>query len=406
MSMDKPSTRPAYDIRNFGAVPNTTELQTQAIQASIDTCSDNGGGEVRFPAGDYSSGQLFLKSKVTLYLENGATLRNAPDPKGFRLVSESIDGSFRDKILERHPFISARNACDLVIKGDGCIDGGGENPGTWTDDQGRKIRPQLLSLQNCERIKILGVRFCNARMWTLHLEGCRNCLVDGISIENALVGEPHFHTNTDGIDPDGCENMVISNCRIRCNDDCVVIKSTTGRSSRNITVSNCILTTDCYALKLGTESIGEFSNIQFSNCVIDGPGGGLFLSLRDGGSFRNILASNLQIKSEGPYAIEVEIEPRREDIDFSKAAMEFIRFTNLNIETSKTMRFSGQETIPIRHVRLSDIMWIRKPGESTHVGHFSNVVDLNLDDVTIIDLPGTGPLPEPFQFQNCDKVSR
>ncbi|MHB1038604.1 MAG: glycosyl hydrolase family 28-related protein [Pirellulales bacterium] len=54
-----------WSVRDSGAAGNGTQLDTQAIQKTIDACARAGGGTVHFPAGRYLSGTLFLKSRVT-----------------------------------------------------------------------------------------------------------------------------------------------------------------------------------------------------------------------------------------------------------------------------------------------------------------------------------------------------
>ena len=53
---------------------NHSQLVTDAIQSKIDECSRAGGGTVLFPAGRYQSGELVLRSNVTLQLDAGAEL--------------------------------------------------------------------------------------------------------------------------------------------------------------------------------------------------------------------------------------------------------------------------------------------------------------------------------------------
>ena len=52
-------------------------LMTQTIQNAINSCSEKGGGVVLFPSGNYISGGLELKSKVTLQFEKGAILQGS-----------------------------------------------------------------------------------------------------------------------------------------------------------------------------------------------------------------------------------------------------------------------------------------------------------------------------------------
>src|SRR6266498_3100967 len=57
-----------YDIRNFGAKGDGTTLDTAAVQAAIDACTNEGGGTVIVPAGVFHIGTIELKSNVTLHL--------------------------------------------------------------------------------------------------------------------------------------------------------------------------------------------------------------------------------------------------------------------------------------------------------------------------------------------------
>ena len=49
-------------------------MDTAAIQKAIDAANAAGGGVVHFPAGQFLSGTITLKSNVTLYLSPGAVL--------------------------------------------------------------------------------------------------------------------------------------------------------------------------------------------------------------------------------------------------------------------------------------------------------------------------------------------
>lgn len=61
-----------YNATTFGAKGDGKTLNTRAIQAAIDRCFSQGGGEVIVPAGKYYTGTLFLKSRVYLHLMPGA----------------------------------------------------------------------------------------------------------------------------------------------------------------------------------------------------------------------------------------------------------------------------------------------------------------------------------------------
>src|SRR5215217_4318926 len=48
---------------------------TEAIQKAIDNAANNGGGTIFFPAGEYLTGALKLKSNITIHLDSGALLK-------------------------------------------------------------------------------------------------------------------------------------------------------------------------------------------------------------------------------------------------------------------------------------------------------------------------------------------
>src|SRR5690348_11789190 len=85
------TTRPAaaaaaamYDVRAFGAAGDGKALDTVAIDKAIDAAAAAGGGTVLFPAGNYLSVTIHLKSNVALYLDPGATIVAADPRDGYR----------------------------------------------------------------------------------------------------------------------------------------------------------------------------------------------------------------------------------------------------------------------------------------------------------------------------------
>jgi len=73
-----------YNVKNFGAIPVKDSINTVPIQRAIDACAAGGGGTVYFAPGHYTSGQLYLKSNVHIYLEAGAVLYASTKPEHFK----------------------------------------------------------------------------------------------------------------------------------------------------------------------------------------------------------------------------------------------------------------------------------------------------------------------------------
>lgn len=63
-----------YNVKDFGALGDSSKLDNEAIQKAIDHVSQLGGGTIFIPPGNYLIAPINLKSNITLYIEKGATL--------------------------------------------------------------------------------------------------------------------------------------------------------------------------------------------------------------------------------------------------------------------------------------------------------------------------------------------
>src|SRR5258708_34409676 len=67
-----------YNVRNYGAVGDGTNVDSPAIDKAIQAAADAGGGTVYLPAGTYLSGTIHLASNIPLLIDMGATILAAP----------------------------------------------------------------------------------------------------------------------------------------------------------------------------------------------------------------------------------------------------------------------------------------------------------------------------------------
>src|SRR5437867_7935548 len=86
---------PTCNVKTYGATGRKADDATPAIQKAMEACAKAGGGMVYLPAGEYTSGTIYLRSHVRLYLESGATLYASPNPTAFDkealLYGENLD---------------------------------------------------------------------------------------------------------------------------------------------------------------------------------------------------------------------------------------------------------------------------------------------------------------------------
>jgi len=275
-----------YPVRSFGAKGDGVTKDTAAVQKAIDACANAGGGTVYFAPGTYVCGSLHLKTGVTLRLDAGATIKGSPD-NGDYDPYETLDfknDADRETTYFHHALLWGEDVQNISIVGGGTIDG----------NRTRRGGPKSIALKRCRFVDIKGIRIINVPNYAISLLGTDYVNIDGVTILNARA---------DGIDPDACRNVRISNCHIESVDDAIVPKASFSlgrrRACENITVTNCYLATECQCFKLGTESGGDFKRIAVSNCVMSGLSvgdpatGGIAIESVDGSNIDGVVVSNV-----------------------------------------------------------------------------------------------------------------
>ena len=125
---------------------------------------------------------------------------------------------------------------DAVIAEDGTIGGkykkslNMQDPSLDLQEIKTFLRPVLVSLRSCENVLLEGVTFQNSPSWNVHPLWCRN-----VTIRNITIRSPHYSTNGDGIDIDGCENVVLPGSTFDVGDDAICIKSGKDADGRRYT---------------------------------------------------------------------------------------------------------------------------------------------------------------------------
>lgn len=286
-----------YNVLDYGAKGDGTTDDAVAIQKAIDDCNANGGGQVLFPTGyTFLSGPVELKSNVDIHLDVQSTWKANPDESIYHL------SAFGANEGEGMMWIYADGVENLSFSGKGTIDGNGVafmgeelldsyelKPITTFDP-----RPHVLTLKGVNRLSIKDITIQNGAYWTVHLIGCYDALIDGISLKNNLKIR-----NGDGIDIDHSRKVRISNCFIESGDDCICLKNRREYEEygpcKDIVVTNCVMTGRSCAIKIGSENMDSISNVLFDNCVITASNRGLGIQNRDEGTVTNVVFSNMII---------------------------------------------------------------------------------------------------------------
>jgi hypothetical protein len=372
-----------YNVLDFGAIGDGKTLCTSAIQKAVDTCASAGGGNVIVPAGRYLTGPIFLKSDLHVEVLAGATLLFTTDFDSVPGVDgrwEGVDGKVYASLFTGH------NLDNVSITGRGTLDGQGES--WWKAfrilremrkklgiDEQREVanppssplrwgRPRMINLYRSRNVLISGLNLVNSPSWNVHPVLCQNVCVDGVTIT-----APADSPNTDGIDPDSCQQVRIANCYISVGDDCIIIKSgyryqAQGTPSEDIAVTNCVFGTGHAGVGIGSETAGGVRNVTISNCVCDGTDRGLrFKTARGRGNVvENVRASNFVMRNVGE-AVSVTMFYTRGDTHLPQPVSESTPiFRELHFSeiiatgVKRAALIEGLPEMPIQGISLSDVM--------------------------------------------------
>lgn len=286
-----------FNVLSYGAKGDGKTDDAKAIQAAIDACTADGGGVVLLPKGHtFMAGPIELKSNIELHLEVGATLLANPNEDIYKM------SAFGENRGEGMMWLWCDNIDNLSITGRGTIDGNGvafmgkELEDSYElkplKDPKFDPRPHVLTLKRVNHLTIRDVTIRQGAYWTVHLIGCYDALIDGISLLNNLKIR-----NGDGIDVDHSRKVRIANCFIESGDDCICLKNRREYEEcgpcQDIVVTNCVMTGRSCAIKIGSENMDSISHVIIDNCVIKASNRGLGIQNRDEGTVTDIIFSNI-----------------------------------------------------------------------------------------------------------------
>jgi polygalacturonase len=310
-SADGPAAGPVYNVKEYGATGKKEDDARPALQRAMDDCGKAGGGTVYLPPGEYTSGQLHLRSGVRLYVEAGATLFaslegrqfDAP-PKSALLIGEdlhdialegrgTIDGqaSYIWKLNDFTDYYIRPNQLQMEAAGKPLVRSFPAGYPTET------VAPRLVLLLRCQDVRIAGLKFVRSRSWTINPYACKRLVIDGVYIySSAKEG-----VWADGIDPDGCQDVRIANSTIETGDDAIVLWSANiwgpALPTENVTVTNCRLSSASSALKFCDGNSNAVRRVTVDNVVITKSNRGLAFMVFDGGVVEDVVISNVSIET-------------------------------------------------------------------------------------------------------------
>ncbi|GAF05428.1 glycoside hydrolase family 28 protein [Saccharicrinis fermentans] len=373
------SAQSYFNVLDYGAKADGFTIDTKAVQAAIDAANKNHGGTVIIPSGKtVMSGTLFMKSFVTLHLENGAILKGSPN------IADYPEGTHKN-MYKNEPhmnkcFIYAQNAHSFAFEGYGTIDGNG-HPQHFNRKTGR---PMMMRFKNCDKIHMRNITLINPAAWTSAWLYCNEIVVDGIRIHSRANG------NGDGLDFDGCTNVRVSNSSFDNSDDCICLQaSLPDKPCKDIVISNCIFETKWGGMRIGLLSRGDFESVTVTNCTFKNiQDSGLKIQMNEGGSMKNMVFSNLVMKNV-PRPVFMTFAQQKACVDapdemYPMKEMKNFIFQNIiadNTELDKNSAFflTGMPGKHIENIIIKDIQFFIAGGGTKEDAHKKDLNEYSLD---------------------------
>ncbi len=344
----------------------------------------NEGDEIIISKGTYYSYPWTLKSNITITIEEEANVYFSID------IHDYLEKTFiRFEGVECfafHPLIYSYKKNNITIQGKGKIYGNGyvwwknkklqaESCNRLCYAEAKKIpleervpdlktsclRPDFIELVEGENIHLRDFTIVDSPMWMIHPVYCKNVHIENISLYSD-------GPNTDGIDPDSCEDVLIENCSFHTGDDGIAINSglnedgmRVNRPCRNVEVRNCLFYKGHASVAIGSAMSGGVENIYIHDLkIIQSERGIRIKSLPGrGGYVKDVEIENIQMERIEKEAIDITMNyPSSTSIPYSTIPPLFsdFAFKNVSIEKAKVgVSIIGLSDSYVKNVTFEDL---------------------------------------------------
>jgi hypothetical protein len=382
-------------VREFGAVGDGVTMDTQAIQKALDACHAAGGGRVTIEGGRYLSSTIQIKSGVELHLASDGVLVASDRTADYPEIKSDIWNWQLAPRRNSRCFIYAEGASRIAITGRGMIECPGArvcelyNSTLWKYRRKEEhFPPRMVLLVCCTDVVLRDFTIKDAAAgWATWILGCRDVNVDNVTMD-ADLDLP----NSDGLHINCCQDVTVSNCRIRTGDDALIIRAYTSvlknpTPCERIAVTNCTLTSHSSGIRLAWANDGIMRNCVLSNITITdsmvGIAGVLPFPLDpanpksdqgpDATLIERIYFNNIILNRIWGEPIKLAVAPGA-DI----TAIRDLSFSNIHSVSRLAPQFLGAEDCPLQNITIDNAVFTLSsledyPGRKSDTSGYGNL---------------------------------
>lgn len=230
--------------------------------------------------------------------------------------------------------ITSHMADDITVLGNGILYGAVWH--NWNESCGEIMFQFVLG----NNLHVEGITVLDGGFWHIVPVASKHIQIKNVNIMSKVV-------TGDGIDIVGCEDVVVTDCFIRTNDDCISIKGVDFQDpsgdtdTRNVRIENCVFWNAEFGntLEIGYETrCSEICDIVFENCDVlhceyEGTqsGGVLTIHNADQACIHDIYYKNIRIEDAQEKLIDIKTLDSRYSLSRNRGMIRNIYFEDISV---------------------------------------------------------------------------
>ncbi|KAF3334523.1 polygalacturonase [Carex littledalei] len=359
------TTSVVFDVRSFGAIGNGSSDDTKAFRSAWKAACVVESAVLLIPA----DGVFMVTS----------TIFSGPCKPGFVFQIDGVlmppDGpDCWPGTDSKKQWIVFYRANEMTLKGEGTVEGNGEN---WWNLPCKPHRgpngstlpgpcdsPALIRFFMSNNVTVKGLRIENSPQFHIKFDGCNGVHISGMSISS-----PSFSPNTDGIHIQNTKSVEIYNSKISNGDDCISI----GTGCADVHIEN-VTCGPGHGISIG--SLGEHnsqacvSNITVRNAVIHDSDNGVRIKTWQGGmgsvsniNFDSIFMENVRncITIDQYYCLTKQCTNQTSAVYVTDVSYTNIKGT-YDVK-SMPVHFACSDTVACTNITMSEVELLPYEGE-------------------------------------------
>ena len=276
-------------------------LVTSKVQAAIDAASGSAQNILYVPPGRYKTGELWLKSNMTLYLAAGAILDGSTSTGDYNGTGAP---SVEDTL---HGVVHLNKVSNTKILGRGVIDGNGSTI-RGTDNETPAFKINTLRIDESTDVLVDGIVVRDSVFWNTLIFDSDKVTIQNFKVINRRPTTTAYN-QTDGVDFDCSTNGKLFHAFIYSGDDSMSPKrEQEGKlDTKNITYEDVVAYSNSAATKIGTKTYGQlFENITFKNIDVVKAGRALGINADDTSVIQNVTWQDVRVEAVDGRIIDFE----------------------------------------------------------------------------------------------------